>query len=849
MDFIDCLATHGDAPALLFPGTSPISYAELDRRVAAAASGLGAGKKLVLVEAEPSEHGVIAYLAALRGRHAVALLPPGDRNTTEEFELEFAPDVVCRRVDGRWRTVVSTGARDRLHPDLALLLRTSGSTGTSRFVRLSATAVAANASSVAEFLGLTRDDRAALILPFHYSYGLSVLHSHLAAGGSIHFARSGAGDPAFAGEMREARCTNIAGVPYSYELMNMAGFRRAELPALRFMAIAGGRIEPDLAEIFRQHLSADGKRLFLMYGQTEATARIAYVPPESLAGNLDCIGIAIPGGSLRLLDEDGLSVERPGEVGELAYRGPNVMMGYAESRADVGKGHEIDELRTGDLATCDACGFFRIVGRRKRFSKIAGLRINHAAVEHALAAEGISAAVAGDDRRLVAAITSRHSEADARRVVIAATGLTPLHVVVQSVETLPRLASGKIDYAAVKELRAAEEPKRNESVVEAFRRAFYPRRVAPSDSFGTLGGNSLLYVQLSLELERTLGRTPDGWESMSVSELARLSRNDGRSAVDSDIILRAVAILLVVVHHATLWPIPGGAAMLVMLVGFGIARFQAASLIAGRPGRMLRSLAQNLCVYLPILAGFALVRGEIPWASVFLVGNLGLADPSRMLPYLYWFVEAYAQIVLIWAGLFAWKPVRHWAEAEPFGFGLLLLFATVAAKQAAPLVWNVGPAQIFTVTDVLYLAVLGWCVHFARSGRARLGLLIIAALLFPLLAYMGGNWTGSWVKFSMLLAATAILLYLPRLRLPRSLVQILLPVAAASYHIYLFHRILPDWLLPQPDPAIVQPLLAVIAVTSGVAVGMAAFALQKAALGMFARRRAEPDRSTQLQGA
>ena len=93
-------------------------------------------------------------------------------------------------------------------------------------------AVAANASSVAEFLGLTRDDRAALILPFHYSYGLSVLNSHLAAGGSIHFARSGAGDPAFAGEMREARCTNIAGVPYSYELMNMTGFRRAELPAL-----------------------------------------------------------------------------------------------------------------------------------------------------------------------------------------------------------------------------------------------------------------------------------------------------------------------------------------------------------------------------------------------------------------------------------------------------------------------------------------------------------------------------------------------------------------------------------------------------------------------------------------
>ena len=162
-----------------------------------------------------------------------------------------------------------------------------------------------------------------------------------------------------------------------------------------------------------------------------------------------------------------------------------------------------------------------------------------------------------------------------------------------------------------------------------------------------------------------------------------------------------------------------------------------------------------------------------------------------MLPDLYWFVEAYAQIVLIWAGSFAWKPARYWAEAEPFGFGLLLLIRDRHRQTSGAACLERRSSAILHRHRCALPRSAGRRVHFARSRRLRLGLLIIAALLFPMLAYMGGNWTGSWVKFSMLLAATAILLDLPRLRLPRPLVQILLPVAAASYHIYLFHRILP----------------------------------------------------------
>lgn len=839
MKFVDELGNRGAAPALLFPGRPAIYYADLDRRVRALAGELGAAKALVAVEACPNEHAVIAYLAALRGRHAVALLPRGDAEAFADFEADFAPDVIFRQVDGRWRKVeASRRGEGKLHPDLALMLGTSGSTGKSRFVRLSAKAVEANALSIGEYLGLRSNDRAALILPFHYCYGLSVINSHLAAGASVHFAANGVAQADFGTEMREAACTNISGVPYSYELMERAGFRPETLPALRFMTQAGGRMPPELVEGFRARLAATGKRLFVMYGQTEATARIAYVPPEQLKDHGGCVGVAIPGGTLRIVDERGRTVEEPGTSGELVYRGDNVMMGYAESRADLARGADIAELATGDIAVRETNGFFRIVGRKNRFSKIAGLRINHAGIEHALAGRGIAAAVVGDDRRLLAVFRGEHAESEVRRIMVEASGLTSLQVAAERLDALPRLASGKTDYAALARRLAQTEPPANDGIANAFRRAFYPRRVTFDDSFESLGGDSLLYVQLSLALEKELGETPAGWEKMPVGALARLPPARGAwRAVDSDLVLRALAILLVVVHHATLWPVPGGAAVLVVLVGLGIARFKATALFAGKPARMLKSLAANLAVYAPIVAGFALVRGEVPWASVLLVGNLGFVPPDKMLPYLYWFVEAYAQIVLLTAALFALAPVRRIAKADPFLFGLACLAITLTGKFMAPLVWNIGPAQIFTVPDVLYLAAFGWCAHFADTPARRAGLVAVAVIACPVLAYTGGNWIGSWVKFSLVLTTLATLLYAPQMTVPRMLARLVLPVAAASYHIYLTHRILPDWLLPQPDPTIAAPITAAVSVAGGFAVGVTVFFLQRWVMALLAQQR------------
>lgn len=835
MDFLQKLARHGERTALVFPGRPAISYAELARRVGAVAAEFGAGRKLVALEASNSEHAIVAYLAARAGGHAVALIAPGDTTAFNAFEEDFRPEICVRQYDGRWRLVEGRGGGEALHDDLAVLLATSGSTGRSRYVRLSRSNVESNAEAIASYLGLTSADRAALILPMHYSYGLSVHNSHLAVGASVFVSAKGLADKGFAEDLRAADITNISGVPYSFELMEKTGLDVEELRSLRFMTAAGGRMPGALAETFRRRLEKAGRQLFLMYGQTEATARIAYVPPQALADAPDSIGIAIPGGELTLVGEDGRPIDGCGEAGELVYRGPNVMMGYALDRTDLARGAELADLRTGDLAERCENGFFRVVGRLKRMSKIAGLRISHEAVEHALASRGVVAAVTGDDQRLVAAFSSGETPEDASKAMIAASGLTALHVEAVAVDALPRLASGKVDYQAVARL-ARQGRKPDAGIIEAFERAFYPRRVTSPDSFEALGGDSLLYVQLSLLLERKLGRIPEGWDKMPIGALARLGRHKASlRVVDTDLLMRALAILLVVVHHATLWPVPGGAAALVMLVGYGLARFHGAALMRGETSRLLRAVAANLAVYAPLVVGFSIARGEVQWPSVFLVGNLGIFDPKHMLPHLYWFVEAYAQVMLIVAGLFSLPALRQQVAANPFASGIAALVATVAIKFLVPLVWAVGPVQIFTVSDVLYLAVFGWCVFHAQTARQRLVVFGIAAVAFPFMAYWGGNWTGSWVKFTLQLACVGILLAAPRVSVPGKLAALALPVAAAGYHIYLFHRLVPELLLPRFN--LPWPAMAALSVVTGVLTGIALFHAQKALTAWLAARR------------
>ncbi len=330
------------------------------------------------------------------------------------------------------------------------------------------------------------------------------------------------------------------------------------------------------------------------------------------------------------------------------------------------------ELKTGDLAVRNKGGLYRIVGRRSRMSKIAGLRIGHDALEQTLALKGIQAGVFGDDHTIVAVYTSTHAEDAVRKTLIEASGLTAMHVAVSRQDKLPRLASGKIDYPQLKAGHEDRRFRRTENVRDVFREAFFPQGTADEDTFVSLGGDSLRYVQLSLNLERILNHLPEGWENRPIAELATMQQAKTRmQSLGTDLVIRTLAILLVVIQHATLWPVPGGAAAMVMLIGYSLARFQSSNLFSGHAARVFRPVMSVLVPYYLIIALYGLAWGKVPWGSVFLVGNFGLADPSErtMLPFLYWFVEAYVQMVVIWAGLFShsshaqgWrkKPILLW---------------------------------------------------------------------------------------------------------------------------------------------------------------------------------------------
>ena len=565
LEWLSSIRHDNDAPALLFSAETVLTYADIARRIERFAPRLGEAKKLIAIEGRNSEHSIIAYLSALAYGHAVALLPPGREQIWQEFHETFDPHFVFRERDGRWRLEANEASETELHPDLALLLATSGSEGRAKWVRLSYENLSANARSIANYLRLVPDDIGALGLPLHYSFGLSILNSHFAAGAAVSVICRSVIDKGWLDDVTGTGCTNLSGVPYSYALLEQIGFRE-RAHGLRFMTCAGGKLSPELVRVYAEHMKARGGEFFAMYGQTEATARMAYLPPAMARDFPDCIGIAIPDGALHLIDDKGDRIDKANETGELVYAGPNVMMGYATDASDLKRGGELALLRTGDLASRTEAGLFRVTGRLKRFSKIAGIRVDHAALEEVFRRQGVDAAVTGDDAH-IALFHPSHQTAEAiTDLASQATGLPARFFASRGIAALPRLDSGKIDYQKLR--TAARQPKAvssDRSVLDLFQASFHPRPVAASDTFRSLGGDSLIYVQLALDLERRLGTLPSDWDRKSIAALGALASPVKSSRIETSILLRGLAILMVVIHHATLWPVPAGATILLLL--------------------------------------------------------------------------------------------------------------------------------------------------------------------------------------------------------------------------------------------------------------------------------------------
>lgn len=340
---------------------------------------------------------------------------------------------------------------DKMAEDLALLLTTSGSTGSPKLVRQSYRNIQANAESIVEYLKLDDTERPITTLPMNYTYGLSIINSHMNVGATLLLTNYTLMEKGFWEFFKEQEATSFGGVPYTYEILKKLRFFKMNLSSLRTMTQAGGKLSPELHKEYAEYAKETGRHFIVMYGQTEATARMAYLPYEKALEKYGSMGIAIPGGKLWLKDTEGKEIQSPDTIGELVYEGENVTLGYAECRLDLEKSDERHGiLETGDMAKKDPDGFFYIVGRKKRFLKIFGNRVNLDETERMIKAhfEGMECACTGVDDKLYVFITVENEELckEVHHFLAAKTGLNQTAFAVKTVDEVPKNEAGKILY-------------------------------------------------------------------------------------------------------------------------------------------------------------------------------------------------------------------------------------------------------------------------------------------------------------------------------------------------------------------------------------------------------------------
>lgn len=797
------LAVYGDRTALI-TSDGQLSYRDLAARVDVVAARLGSRRRLVLLAGANQVDAIVVYLAALAAGHPVLLAPGDNPAAFESMRRAYRPDVVVADAETSWTVDEST---HDLHPDLALLLSTSGSTGSPKLVRLSHDNVQANADSIGGYLGIRASDRAVTTLPVHYCYGLSVLNSHLSRGAAVIVTDMSITDPAFWDLFRRARGTTLAGVPYTFDLLDQVGFAEMSLPDLRYVTQAGGRLAPDRVRRYAEIGQRQGWDLYVMYGQTEATARMAYLPPELALVAPQAVGVAIPGGRLRLEPLDGVT-DGDRNVGELVYQGPNVMLGYAQSPADLRLGRVVTELRTGDIARRGDDGLYEVIGRRSRFAKLFGLRIDLQRVETLLARGGLTACCAGGDDQLVVAVEGEGAAiaAQAQRLIAVECGVPARSVRVCLVARLPRLATGKPDYPAVLALARREQHEQQEQqeqreqptgndlgepidLAAMYASVLGCSGVTDDSTFVSLGGDSLSYVEMMITLESALGsRLPADWHTTTIGDLrdrARpvkhlrvrpIRRMFTTARLDMSVALRAIAIVCITGSHIQLFTAPGGAHTLIGVAGFNFARFHLTSAPRRERVRHLgRTVSRIMLAAMTWIAAMYLLTDHYSLANVFLVNYFVGPDDPSLHGWHFWFIETLVYFLLVLLAAVSLPLVDRLERRFPFGLpAALAAIGLISRYQLVPGVTLRTPVVVF------WLFALGWATAKATSVWQRA--CVSVAILVTVPGYFGDG-----LRETVIIVGLTLLVWVADVPSLRLLNRVAAALAASSLYIYLTH--------------------------------------------------------------
>ena len=483
VNFVSYLLEKNHDPGKVFVSGDhgTLTYAEFEQKLGNLASILsrryGSGKKILLM-ADNTPFFIISYLSIIRSGNT-AILVETRISRSDLASIHEISSLSAALVQEKYRsyfenapfdimneTILQEG-NDPLQPpaeihddDIAVIIFTSGSTGTKKGVMLSHKNLIANTGSIIEYLGLHETDRICVVLPFFYCYGASLLHTHLRVGGSVVLNQK----PFLSSVINDIdtfRCTGFAGVPSTYQiLINKTRFLQHTFPSLRYFTQAGGQLPDRYIRILAGQFPE--KKVFVMYGATEATARLSYLPPELVLTKMGSIGKGIPGVTLAVINQD-MQAVKPSETGEIVAKGDNIMKGYYNDPEGTQAVLRNGWLYTGDLATVDDEGFIYVVGRSKNIIKSGGYRISPNEIEkEILSCEQFRACVVfgiPDDimgEAVVAVIQAPDSldQQDLRREILAhCNRKLPSYKVPKKIfflEDFPLNSSNKLDLAALK---------------------------------------------------------------------------------------------------------------------------------------------------------------------------------------------------------------------------------------------------------------------------------------------------------------------------------------------------------------------------------------------------------------
>lgn len=426
-------------------------------------------RSLILILCRNTPGSLFSYLCSMKTDCVPLLLPANmDMDAFKEMMCTYHPNYLCVPKD--MAEVFSMEKRFELedyvvlhafeekvemHEKLGLLLSTSGSTGSPKLVRQSKENVEANARQIAEYLELKDDERPITTMPMNYTYGLSIINSHLLVGAVLLLTNRTLFETEFWEFFKKEKATSFGAVPYTYKMLKRLRFTKMDLPDLRYFTQAGGKLSLELHQEYAEYAKSSGKKFIVMYGQTEATARMSYLPWEKSLEKIGSIGIAIPEGRFSLRDVNNQEISEPDMVGELIYEGPNVTLGYARKQEDLILGDErMGVLITGDMAKKDEDGYYYIVGRKKRFIKVFGNRMNLDEMELAINKNcNVESAICGEDDFVEVYVVKGGEILPVEKYLQERFHLHPSAYAVKEVDEIPKNDSGKILYSKLMEGR------------------------------------------------------------------------------------------------------------------------------------------------------------------------------------------------------------------------------------------------------------------------------------------------------------------------------------------------------------------------------------------------------------